>query len=210
MKLFVWDFHGTLEQDNEFAVKEICEAITGKKISVKKVRELYGKAWGEYFKEMDPTMDEARLHECVEETRKIGRQYYKKHTRAADNAISVLSEVKKRGDVNVVLSNTRHDIIPQFLNQVKIAHLVDKTIGIPERREVMGHDTAAYKAEQISMLAKENDYDKIIVVGDAETDIAAGKRNNAVTFMIDRWDRHPNTMADYRIKDLREVLEVYS
>ncbi len=57
MKLFVWDFHGTLEKGNEYAVLEMSNIILEKhghkeRFTELQCRELYGKKWYEFFEFM--------------------------------------------------------------------------------------------------------------------------------------------------------------
>ena len=59
MKLFVWDFHGTLEKGNELAVLEISNLILKKhdykeRFLESQCRELYGEKWFEYFEYLLP------------------------------------------------------------------------------------------------------------------------------------------------------------
>lgn len=54
MKLFVWDFHGTLEKDNEHAVMEISNKVLEnlgytQRLSKEDNLMLYGKKWADYF-----------------------------------------------------------------------------------------------------------------------------------------------------------------
>ena len=74
-KLFVWDFHGTLEKGNELAALEISNLVMAEhgyyeRFTTGDAYTLYGKKWYEYFEYLLP--DEAHevhvklQHDCFE------------------------------------------------------------------------------------------------------------------------------------------------
>ena len=209
MKLFVWDFHGTLEKGNDVKVQKICEKLLGRKVDLQLVRKLYGRTWGEYFRELTGNDDDGEIGHLVDEAVNMGAIMTKGFMQANDYAIQVLREIKIRGDLNAVLSNTRPEHLREFLCRIGAHSLFGKIIGISRENEVGKHNTPEYKAATIAKMIKEFSPEKVVVIGDAENDINAGMRVGAVTFMFDPWGRYPDTKADYRITDLREVLKVY-
>lgn len=67
MKLFIWDFHGVLEKDNEKAVIVISNKILEKngfteRFSDCDINKLYGLKWYQYFKYLLPNLS---TDECL-------------------------------------------------------------------------------------------------------------------------------------------------
>ncbi|NYZ79945.1 HAD family hydrolase, partial [Candidatus Micrarchaeota archaeon] len=132
-----------------------------------------------------------------------------KHIKQNDHSAEVLGEIKRRGDRNIVVTNTQQKHVNYFLGLVKMRHLFDEYIGISKHQEREGLNSAEHKAQRILKYCNGKGYDQIVMIGDSESDITAGKIAGATTFMYDPWNRHLNTKADYRIKDLRKILKVY-
>ena len=70
MNLFVWDFHGVLEKDCEFAVMEITNKVLEefnikKRINLKETKKLYGLKWSDYFRYCCPNESDTIIMKMV-------------------------------------------------------------------------------------------------------------------------------------------------
>lgn len=177
--LFIWDFHGVLEKNNEYAVQHICKKVTKKfgfdvKVYLRDVRHWYGLTWLEYFVNLTKEQDKQKLREMVEEAREVSKDIVHKYIKPMDYAEQVLREIKKSGNVNIVISNTRQDRIEHFVKILGLERYFDGMVGID------GHvrfkfSTPKEKAKAIERLSTDRDYVRKIIIGDSESDIQAGK-----------------------------------
>ena len=113
MKLFVWDFHGVLEKDNEHAVVEVTnqvltEAGIKNRLTLEKCRELYGKKWSVFFKHLAPDADEKTILNMVQRGIDISQEtdVISRHIKPMDFSHEVLKKIKNTGHENLILSNT--------------------------------------------------------------------------------------------------------
>lgn len=209
MKLFVWDFHGVLEKDNEYSVVEICNKVlekfnVNKRISLEETKRLYGLKWGDYFRYCNPDAENDTIKEMVSYAVEVGLNEKNplKYIKPMDNAHFVLKTIKERGHFNLVISNSSQESLKFFLDSVDITHLVDEYIGVD------GHVEFSEENGKTAILKKYvegNDFEKIIKIGDIEADIETGIECGAVTYLFSK--ERKNTKADYIISDLREVLK---
>ena len=210
-KLFIWDFHGVLEKDNEHAVVEVTNQVLGefgadKRLDIDLCLKLYGKRWFEYYKLLHPKADEqtikAMVNRGVEITKTTDVIY--RHIKPMDNVHEVLRKIKKAGHENLIISNTQPHALDMYLNAVKITPFITHKIGADSHRK------GIVKNIKISLLReflKSRKYDKIISIGDRETDVELGKSVGAVTYLFSRRGNFTKTDANFKITDLREVLK---
>lgn len=101
--LFVWDFHGTLETGNVYAVQELVNLVLkdfgiNKEVGIKEVRDWYGLSWFDYFKlalpEGNPKLWQSMVNR-VYSFQERGWDIIKKHLKARDFAEEVLKKDKK-------------------------------------------------------------------------------------------------------------------
>jgi len=218
--LFVWDFHGVLEKNNEYAVQEVCNLTLkkfniDKKISLQEVIDWYGLSFFDYFKLAVPEGNEELWKDMVNKTYELkqrGWNIIEKHIRPQDYSNKVLKEIKNKGHYNIVLSNSRLEHTKRFVKVVGLNDYLNEIIGA----ENTHHDSRAsnnihnIKAELLNNFLKGSNYKKIIAIGDKESDIVAGKKCGATTYLFinSKINKNTNnTKADYTISDLREVLK---
>ena len=123
--LFVWDFHGTLETGNVYAVQEFVNLVlkdfeANKEVSIKEVRDWYGLSWFDYFKLAVPEGNEKLWHDMVNKVLLLqtrGWNIVKKHFKLRESAEEVLKIIKKEGHQNILLSNTAPQHIKKFTNR---------------------------------------------------------------------------------------------
>lgn len=127
MKLFIWDFHGTLEKGTERAAYEITNRVLREygykeRMDEKLMHQLYGKKWYEYFahllphesKEKHVTL-QARCFAMDQECPEIIEQTIKSN----DHAKHVLAEISNRHD-QILISNTSQERLGDFLRMTDL------------------------------------------------------------------------------------------
>ena len=123
-KLFVWDFHGTLETGNEKAVCNILNLAVGycgfeERFNQDGINKIYGIPVIDYFKHILPNM-----HEVVyQDLRKsfmniaIGKKphIFLEYIKPSENAHEVLETILKKGHTQIIVSNVSPDGLVKFL-----------------------------------------------------------------------------------------------
>lgn len=209
--LFVWDFHGVLEKDNVYAVKEVCDRVfkkfeIKKCVTIDKIKSLYGLKWANFYKNILLNTDDKTILEMVNYSIEIGVNAAKKHIKPMDGAKHVLKKIKEKNHENIIISNTKPEPLNSFVDFVGISELIDKCIGAD------AHDPKTKSPKTKSKILRDylekNEFKKIIVIGDTEDDIKAGLDNNATTYLFSTDKKRTSiTKAHNIISDLREILK---
>jgi phosphoglycolate phosphatase-like HAD superfamily hydrolase len=213
MKLFVWDFHGVLEKDNEKSVIEISNNVLSGTMHQKRFTEVdnekyYGFKWYQYFEKLLPDLPlktHLELQAACFEYAEKNLQILAKNIKQNDYADEVLGMIKRSGHQQIVISNSRQKDLMWFLDAVDLTQYFDDEhiIGVNAHQE---HVT---KKDALTHFLSGKHFDEIIVIGDAEEDMKFGKAVKAKTYFY----KHPHRkheitdLADYLINDLREVSE---
>ena len=211
MKLFVWDFHGVLEQDNEKAVIQISNAILKKNGFVERfsdddVDKLYGLKWYQYFEYLLPdlSLDECKKlqADCLE-NQKENREIITSIIKPSKNALTVLSAIKKSRHHQIVISNTHPNDITWFLDAVGIRKFFndDQIFG------VNAHQTHGCKSDALKSYMDNNNFEQVVCIGDSVADMELGRSVGAVNYFYKHPHRHHEStdLADYYIKDLAKL-----
>ena len=213
MKLFVWDFHGVLEKDNEKAVIDISNQILAKagykeRFSQEDNERLYGLKWYQYFEHLLPGLNTAEhlaLQAACFEFAEENLHLIAGHIRLNDHAGDVLERIAKSPHQQIVISNTRPDDLVWFLDTVGITKWFDQAHIIG----VNAHQTHQSKLDALKAFLAGKRFDRIIVIGDSVSDLKLGRQVSATTYFY----KHPHrrhedtTYADHVITDLRAVLK---
>jgi len=196
--LFAWDFHGTLEQDNEFAVIEasnqsLIEHGYDVQVTQQDLQELYGRPWGDYFRKLVPRISDAKVEELVARSRQLGLPAAGRHCKPRVHAHSTLKKIMDEGHTNIIVSNATQRDLEFFMKITGVTPYIHTAYGVNGNK----HKT---------IINHPGTYSRIIMIGDTENDIKAGKRANATTYLVQNGEPRP-TEADYVITDLRDVLK---
>lgn len=216
--LFVWDFHGTLERDNVKAVQQLVNRVLisfgiKRRINLQKTVELYGLSWVDYFRYMYPegNLKKWQAMKNKAEYLQVKNKVVEKYIRPARHAALVLSKIKKAGHRNIILSNTSPKFIRRFVRLVGLTLYFDAYIGLDLHHIARaGKDISWVKFEALLKYINKNKFDKIVKIGDRESDIKAGKLIGAKTYYLkNKFNKNIklSIKPDYIIKDLREVLQ---
>lgn len=216
MKIFAWDFHGTLEQGVEVGFWHILKKLAkAKKIQgdfkLVEVRRLYGTSVGAYLKHFFPQADDNEIKNLMSEVAAIQSQdHLKKYVTAAPGAIDVLTKIKKAGHKNIVHSNSHPEHIIPLIKIVGMEHLIDAVYAIDRHYTHKKIDPVKEKIKVLTRLIGENKLasGELIVIGDRATDVDAGIAVDAITYQFLR-KGFPidKTTADYKIYNFEEVLK---
>lgn len=218
MKLFVWDFHGTLEKGNVKALHEILNKVAHefdleRNISFETTVRMYGLSWIDYFQYLHPrgkTDEWLAMKDKATEIQKKGR-LVQKYIQPMDHAVEVLETIKKQGHDIIILSNSQPKWIQKFAKMVGIEKYIDDYIALDAHGEPRGAtELQQRKSQELIDFCREKKYSSIIKIGDRESDIEAGKSVGAVTYFFRNQfnkDTEHQTAADFEITDLREVLK---
>ncbi|MFH1366530.1 MAG: HAD hydrolase-like protein [Patescibacteria group bacterium] len=216
--LFVWDFHGTLERDNVKAVQELVNSVLQhfdikRRIDLKKTVELYGLSWVDYFRSMYPegNLKKWQAMKKQAEYLQVKNKVVEKYIRPASYAQFVLSKIKKAGHRNIILTNTSPKFIRRFVRLVGLTAYIDAYIGLDLHYIIRkNQDISRVKFEASSKYVHNNKFDKIVKIGDRESDIKAGKLLGATTYYVkNKFNKNIKLKIkpDYIITDLKEVLK---
>ncbi|MBT3985848.1 HAD-IA family hydrolase [archaeon] len=205
--LFAWDFHGVLEKDTEYAVVErtnltLKEFGYDLELSLEDLRPFYGMKWGDYYKHFIPGISEEKVREMVDWAVKTSQESINKFIKPNDHAAEVLDTLNKKGNTNILISNTNPEAIFWFTDSVKLTDFFEKIIGLDKHLE---KETKS-KSEAILEFKEQKNFEKIVVIGDHEKDIEEGIKVGAITYLFTKKDPSTiQTKADHIITDLREV-----
>lgn len=199
MKLFVWDFYGTLERGNELAVREVSNTVLNefcyeKHFTEQDCHTLYGKHWWEYFAHLLP------------------EEPHERHLELEEAAFTLSNSQPDIIARHIQPNEHAHDVLAQILHQILISHTRPESLGI--FRDAVGMhgyfpQTFASKTKQdiLRRYLQEKSFDHIVVIGDSPHDVALVAVAGGVSYLYS----HPgkpfrDCPADYHIRDLRDVL----
>lgn len=213
--LFVWDFHGVMEEGNEKAVVEISNMALenldySERFSYEVGESLYGKKWYEYFEYLLPNEtheNHLELQDLCFEFSLNNPELISKHMSATPGLDSVLSEINNSKHDQVLISNTRNNALHYFISSVG----ADKYFEIGQTAFATdGHskDSKNTKEDKLNNLLENKYYSKLIIIGDSPSDIALGELGDSVTFLFTHpYREHKECEADYKINDFKIILE---
>jgi phosphoglycolate phosphatase-like HAD superfamily hydrolase len=211
MKLFIWDFHGTLEIGNEMVVLEITNKVLGdfgysKRLTGQECLDFYGLKWFEYFESTlsdEPHERHMELQETCFDYSNSHPELIRKYVKPANNAIDVLEKIKLRHD-QILVSNTKPESLILYLDTVKMNRF------FPPGKFFATNSHVKYKAKldivRNYLLGKS--FDQIITVGDSPKDVEFGTQIGATTFLYThRGLKFKQCEPDFRINDLNEIFD---
>jgi len=212
MKLFIWDFHGVLEKNNEMAAKFITnkilkEAGYKEKLTKKTGDELYGKRWFQYFEYLLP-------HETHEKHMKLTYKCFDvgdfhpevitKYIKTAPWAKMVLKKIGEKHD-QILISNTHPEALRRFLESVNLNKYftADKIFSTDSHRNI----PAKNKAEEATDYIKGKNFEEIIVIGDSVEEMDLAKTLGAKFYLYAHKGKNfRECPCKNKIRDLRDII----
>src|SRR6202008_641129 len=175
MKLFVWDFHGVLEKDNDLAVLDISNKVLEEagyieRFSTEDNRNFYGLKWFQYFERLLPNLTNEQhmaLQAAFFSDAEKNLDILAKHIKPSDHSLAVLKAIHEAGHDQIILSNTRPSDLLWFVNAVGIKTYFpdEKIIG------VNAHEKHGVKQDALKHYLKNKDFEKVIIIGDSQSDM---------------------------------------
>jgi phosphoglycolate phosphatase-like HAD superfamily hydrolase len=176
-KLFVWDFHGTLEKGNELAALEISNRVLEKfgykvRFTEQEGRDLYGKKWYEYFEYLlpdEPHETHVKLQHASF-TFPGGQGIVRQYLQPNDFVEDALNAVVHSGHDQIVISNTHPQAILDFIDAAQLTDYFGphNTFAVMAHlREVKRPKTTVLK----EYMATKPGYQEIITIGDSPKDM---------------------------------------
>lgn len=212
MKLFVWDFHGVLEKDNELAVLDISNQVlaeTGyvERFTKKDNQKFYGLKWFQYFERLLPDQSleqHMALQAACFAFAERNMHILAKHIKPNKYANTVLNTIQKKGHDQIVISNTRPQDLVWFLEAVGISKYfpAGKAFG------VNAHQKHGVKKDVLAQYLHAKIFDGVVIIGDSHSDMELCQISGGTTYFYN----HPHigntgpVDADYKITDLRKIL----
>lgn len=206
MKLFVWDFHGTLEKGNENAVLEITNKTLGKfgysrRISEQEIAFLYGRRWMDYFAFLlpqEPTDVHRQLESACVELSGLKPEIVARHIRPNDYAADVLQRISANHE-QILISNTEPEALAMFLKAVRMEHF------FADGRVIAANSAVTHKNKDdiLKEFVKGRKYESVVAIGDSPADMIGD-----VNYLYASSGRaFRDCRVHYRIRDLREILK---
>lgn len=216
MKLFVWDFHGVLEKGNDLAVLDITNQVLAAhryniRLDIATNSTYYGLKWYEYFERLLPDLTheqclalQAECFVCAEDNLDV----IARHMRPTDFAADVLKTVKEAGHDQILLSNTRSRDLIWFVENVGLQEYLPPV----KQFGVNAHEKLGTKQNALETYVKNRDFDGLVIIGDSEKDMILKRVCGGTTYFYTHphLTAHIAVEADYRITDLRQVLNEIS
>lgn len=212
MKLFVWDYHGVLEQGNEISAWKVTNLVLEKfgyteKMSKEDAIKLYGKKWYEYFELILPHETHERhleLQQAGFDFTSTNFNYVASFIKANPNANIVLGEIAKK-HTQILISNTD----PKSLeNYIKIAK-IDNNFTPDLVFAANGHSKDSRESKKLILkeYLRDKNFDEIIIIGDSPSDMALKEVAGGKTYLYCHPDMtHRDCEADVKITDLTVLL----
>jgi len=195
IKAVVFDMDGVLLDSYYVWVKTVdstAKELGFDGIDEKKFRKLFGQSTS---KDIEVFMPGKTPEEVEEAYAKYFPQFVGEMT-LIDNAFDVLKELKSRGIKIAVATNTVTSLAKSILEKMKLKQFIDVVVGGDQVENAKPDPAILLKAlEKLKVKA-----DEALYVGDTIYDVGTGKNAKVITlgYKID---------ADYKINDLKEVLE---
>lgn len=212
-KLFVWDFHGTLEKGNEHAVLELINVVLEKagydrRLTVAENAKLYGVKLWEYFAYLLP-------HESESVHRKLQNDFLadekrciksiNEHMAPNDHAHDVLVAIQKAGHDQIVISNAYEDTVSMFISFAGLSDFFPPGKYFSTNAHV-SHNLTKHNLLEQYLYGKH--FDIIVAIGDLPKNLEFAKERAAVTYLYAHPGREfKDFPATHKIHDLREVLK---
>lgn len=217
MKLFVWDYHGTLEKGNELASLEISNLALQKfgyaeRFSTEDAIKLYGKKWYEYFEYILPN-EPHETHVNLQEASFEWPDHdviVARYIQPNDYALEVVQAIAESGHRQILISNTSSKALPRFIKMAGLeAYFTeDNAFAVSGHTREVARDKIHVLTEYIKMMPEPPE--RIILIGDSQKDVELIAGDNVAGY----WYRHPGlepgAPAAPHIKvisDLRTVLQ---
>ena len=189
MKIFIWDFHDTLEVGTLDVITEIANTLlerngSSKRYSVEKMAALPSFSWETFFASHLPDLSPEQIKNVASsayDTNKFGHLGLK-YSRPRFGAKELLQEIKSLGHINVVISNSRPDNLTTYIEQVGLGDFIDSYIGVDDGKIASKSDVIKRKVAAANQILASYMPDSVYSVGDSESDLQMARAIGADRF----------------------------
>lgn len=223
-KVFIWDFHGTLETGTVFILTEIANKLLEENGSTQRYTpdEFAGIpsfSWNTFFRKHFPDCSQEEVNTIAREAYNENRFAYlmDKYSQPRPGALSVLQAVKASGGVNVVVSHSRQDKLEYYLSHVGLIHVINEYYGVDDGTVASWEDVLKKKVLVIKKILAQHSSAHSYGVGDSDTDFYAAQSSGIDYFYwllpannkVRKEQLHKDVPSD-RLKFLLELEEIVS
>jgi phosphoglycolate phosphatase-like HAD superfamily hydrolase len=121
-------------------------------------------------------------------------------------AAPLLLRLQAHGAEQIVASSSMAGTIEQYLKQQQMDTYFSQVYGLTPKTLQWVGDSATMKEDLLHHhLRKFGPYQKIVVIGDSESDIRAGKEVKAETILFSRGNLNFETSADHVVYSLQQL-----
>lgn len=202
-KLFVWDFHGTLEKGNDGTVIELTNRILerngrNERLTKDNAAEWTGRHWWEYFWQLLPELPPETYSnyetQCVAEFNTYP-EIMLKYIKPNDNAHEVLDSIALKHK-QILISQVHRKILGHFMKAVGIERF------FPEGHAFASLDEGNNKQQVLSNYLKGKSFDTVVAIGDSQHDMIG-----TTNYLYAHPGRnHRKLESHYKINNLLDVL----
>ncbi len=217
-KLFVWDLHGVLEKNNEYAVVQVTNEVLARydkqfqrqvRLDLDGANLLYGRKWHEYFQHLLPEAS-PEFHEQLQkeafEYSNSHPELIRNHIRPTRNSRFVLGELE-RGHSQILISNT----LPESLDIYMDILGLHRYFPPGSRFAASAHTEGSDKKTILKRFLDDKLFQEVIIIGDSDSDIDLCSVTDlpCTTYLYTHQglERGMGKKADYRINSLALLLE---
>lgn len=214
-KLFVWDFHGTLEKGNDDAIVAISNLILERngyteRITIKDAELLAGGRWSAYYAYIlphEPSEVHIRLQTESTEFSLKNPHYIAQYVQLNSHAKEVLEAIHHSHHSQILLSNCNAESLDFFLEAVGIDIYFTGENRIPA---FIPHQAHITKADLLmNYLSKRSFFDGLVSIGDSPGDVAlAGCHPKGIGYLYTHPERtHRESSCHFKINTLKAILQ---
>ncbi len=212
-KLFVWDFHGTLEKGNERSARAYIDMVLEaegyeRRITGEEEHLLYGRKIFDYFAYLCPGESDERYMELQDIF--LNMEHTHPHILQSnilpnDGAHEVIKAISESLHEQIIISNVEVSMLAVFIHAVGLESYFPEGTAFATNT----HRGAQFtKHDMLKTYIMGKQFDHFVAIGDAPKDLDYVEEYPHTTYMY----AHPgNEFRDYTathmIRDLREVLK---
>jgi phosphoglycolate phosphatase-like HAD superfamily hydrolase len=203
-KLFVWDYHGTIEKGNDKTVIEITNRVLernghNERLTEDKAAEWTGRHWWEYFWQLLPESPPETFSkyeaQCVAEFN-AHPELMLKYIKPNDNVHEVLNSIAQKHE-QILISQVHREVLGHFIRAVGIERF------FPEGRAFASLDEGNSKYQVLHSYLSGKTFDAVIAIGDSPNDMIG-----TINYLYAHPGRqHRKCEAHHKINNLLDILK---
>ncbi len=212
-KLFIWDYHGTLEKGNENVVLQYTNMALAQLGYTRRMTEeenikLYGIAWWQYFEHLLPE-ESHQTHLLLQNTcleiEEEHPELWDKYLRPTDGLHEVVQSIHQSPHDQIIISGTEEHVIGRFVAAIGLLPYFPEGKHFATNTKLGSRYT---KQDILKQYMKDKAFDHLVAIGDNPRDLAfvAEYPNTTYLYSHPGWEFR-DCDATYKIRDVREILK---